>query len=110
MQNTSEISHPGNKQNSLCPWEANTGGNPLMDKGHSREWQTGTYDLLKDTFIRKLTGPGVATGRMVLFESENNNNLKKKIKREVWLYQVGTAQPTALDQPLVCTSSKDQSL
>lgn len=32
---------------------------------------------------------------------------EKEKKRKVWLYQVGTAQPTALDQPLVSASSQD---
>lgn len=30
MQNTSETSHPGNKQKSLHPWEASTGGKSLL--------------------------------------------------------------------------------
>lgn len=38
MQNISETSHPGNKQNSLCPWEASTGcKNLVLSRGYGRQ-------------------------------------------------------------------------
>lgn len=88
MQNTSEISHPGNKQNSLCPWEANTGGRgkPLMDKGHSREWQIGLSMIysrmwLSGSCLVLVLLHGVWNHSTALFESKikkTKNNKKKK--------------------------------
>lgn len=51
MQNTSETSHPGNKQNSLRPWEASTGGKSLS-------WTRATAE--KNVWER-LMGPSLAS-------------------------------------------------
>lgn len=76
MQNTSETSHPGNKQKSLRPWEASTGGEILWTRataeknvwerlvGPSLVGQTGTCDLLKDMISRKLPRLGMTPWRM----------------------------------------------
>lgn len=83
MQNTSEISHPGNKQNSSCPWEANTGREILS-------WTKATAESDRLDWVWPTQGCGYQEVAwswccymeygMALFESKMEKKIKKKKK------------------------------